>query len=437
MADSIFTAITGGDLKAVKAFIANDPKLVGEDDGKSNRPLHYAAAGGHLEVAKLLLEQGAEVNGGNKDWEWRPIVYASWNNHVEMVRFLIEMGADVTRSEGQPIHYAGQKKHKKICRILAENGAIDDLSDPPDPDATAFFRAAYSFDATVLSKLLVKNPGLTGAQDTAGRTALHEAGTNGAAGVIRVLLEAGVDVNLEDDSGRTAIQRAALHRQPEACLLLKDGGASVDILTACHLGWADDVRRIVENDPAQASVSRDGTPLIESVCEAGWLQVGKVLVESGAPVDIFTACSLGMHKRVEQFLERDPSLVGAKRRLFEYEPLHCGAECGHPEVVELLLEAGADVNGCNGWKFTPLHLAVIGAREQRLTEAHFQIARLLIERGANVTAVDEYHRSPLDLANGNIDYGREHGEDLTLYKEVRDFIQKQIKRLDPTDDKSE
>ena len=423
MADNIFTAIADGDPEAVRTMLGQDPGLARKDDGKKNRPLHYAAAHGHLEIAGLLLEHGADVNGQNKKWEWRPIVYAAWNNQLEMCRMLIAAGADVTQTGGQPIHYAGQKKHTEVCRLLAESGAIDELIDPPDPQAIAFFRAAYSYDPETVAGLLKKNPALIETRDTAGRTALHEAGTNGAIEVIRVLTGAGIDVDAKDERGQTAIQRASSHRQLEPCEMLREAGADVDILTACDLGWTDDVTRILAADPAQARTERDGFPLIESVCEAGWQEIGTALVEAGADADIFTACSLGMEERVQEFLEEDPSIVTSRRRLFEYEPLHCAAECGHLEVSRLLLDAGADTNGHNSWKSTPLHLAVIGAREQLLSRAHLEIAELLVKRGADGNALDDYERSPLDLARGNIEYGREHGEDLSLYEEIAEFIE--------------
>lgn len=417
---TIFDAVSQGDVDTLRANLNSDSSLANVKQNNET-PLHRAAAKGDTTIAKLLLDSGADVNGLSEGWEWRPIVHAAWRNHLDMVKLLIEHGADVTQRGGQPIHYAGQRGHKEICRILVKAGAIDDLIQPPDPDVLAVFRAAYSYDASTLTKLLTTNPQLANARDVEGRTPMHEAATNGAVEAIRVLIDGGADVNAEDNDGETPIQRASSHQQGEVCQLLASAGARVDIFTASALGWKDHVAEILKHNPSLAKAKRGDYLLIETVCEAGYVEIGRMLAESGATIDIFTACSLGLKDQAEALLKEAPSLVKTKRKLFDYEPLHCAAECGHPEIVEMLLGAGADVNGHNGWKFTPLHLAVIGAREGWLTENHLRICRMLIQHGADVKAIDDYDRSSLDLALGNIRYGKEHGQDesqLALYQQV-------------------
>ena len=71
-------------------------------------------------------------------------------------------------------------------------------------------------------------------------------------------------------------------------------------------------------------------------------------------------------------------------------PLHEACGQGHTATVQLLLEAGADVNARHRRGHTPLHWAC----EQR----HPDVARLLLDAGADVNARDEAGRTPLDLA---------------------------------------
>ena len=63
------------------------------------------------------------------------------------------------------------------------------------------------------------------------------------------------------------------------------------------------------------------------------------------------------------------------------------------EAVKLLLDAGADVNAVNEADFTALH----GAAYRGLNE----VIQILVEHGANINARDFRGRTPYRLAEGN------------------------------------
>ena len=63
------------------------------------------------------------------------------------------------------------------------------------------------------------------------------------------------------------------------------------------------------------------------------------------------------------------------------------------DIVQLLVEQGADVTAKDKSFSTPLHLA--------LSFGTPEIVRLLIERGADITAEDESRRTPLHLASAS------------------------------------
>ena len=71
-------------------------------------------------------------------------------------------------------------------------------------------------------------------------------------------------------------------------------------------------------------------------------------------------------------------------------PLHLAAKYGHPEVVLCLIEAGADKNKADNCGSTPLHLTTeCGSKE---------IALCLLEARADVDKADNRGRTPLHLA---------------------------------------
>jgi ankyrin repeat protein len=75
--------------------------------------------------------------------------------------------------------------------------------------------------------------------------------------------------------------------------------------------------------------------------------------------------------------------------------LHYAAANGYLEVVEVLLDAGAQVNPSDNDGFTPLHRAVQGA--------HRDVVRRLMENGADLTARTGAGDLPIDLARENQD----------------------------------
>jgi len=101
--------------------------------------------------------------------------------------------------------------------------------------------------------------------------------------------------------------------------------------------------------------------------------------------------------------------------------LHVAAKAGHLEVVQWLVEHGADLHACtfrnpgDAGSHTPLHLAVGAGR--------LEVARFLIERGAKVNAKMSDGATSLMLAaeSGRTDLLMlllEHGADISLHSQI-------------------
>jgi ankyrin repeat protein len=94
-------------------------------------------------------------------------------------------------------------------------------------------------------------------------------------------------------------------------------------------------------------------------------------------------------REIKALLDKNPRLARV-RDSSGYSPLHWAAIDGHREVVELLLDRGAEVNGRTTFGNTPLHLA---SRAGRL-----EAAKLLIDRGADIHASTNTGITPLSEA---------------------------------------
>jgi uncharacterized protein len=74
------------------------------------------------------------------------------------------------------------------------------------------------------------------------------------------------------------------------------------------------------------------------------------------------------------------------------QPIHAAAASGSDEIVQLLLDAGADPNAVQAGQWTPLHAAA--------EKGHAHVVRLLLERGAQPDAQSISGATPRSLAEG-------------------------------------
>ena len=115
---------------------------------------------------------------------------------------------------------------------------------------------------------------------------------------------------------------------------------------------------------------------------------GFYIPEYGKLTLLIIAALNGHANIVEVLLEKGANVNAVDSE--GWTPLHFAAQNGHASVVEVLLEKGANVNAVNSKGCTPLHSAVWGGHES--------VVKVLIQAGANVNAVDKYGRTPLDYA---------------------------------------
>ena len=215
-----------------------------------------------------------------------------------------------------------------IADLLLSAGARADAAN--DLGVTPLMLASANGSAAMVERLLGAgaNPN---ASRPAGETALMMAARAGAAGVVRQLIAAGADVNQATRGGHTALMWAAAERHPRVVILLAEVGAEVGARTRIR--------------------TRPGRPTVR---EAKVLQPLEAVNPAVLPRDG----------------DRDPP-----RPEGGFTPLLHAVLAGDPEVVGVLLAAGANVDDAGPDGVTALMLA--------LTKHHTAVARLLLARGAD------------------------------------------------------
>ena len=170
----------------VKFLIENNADLNPQDnDGWT--PLHASVSVGNLDVAKYLISKGAKLNICNHDSDL-PTDLCDVNN-VQMKSYLEE------EMKRQSIDADYEKKREEL--IMYEDAKDLNFRDKTHPNT--------------------------------GATPLHVSAAKGYTRVMRMLLQAGANLNAVDKDGWTPLHAAAHWEQEESCKILAENGASFDI----------------------------------------------------------------------------------------------------------------------------------------------------------------------------------------------------------------
>ncbi|KAL5292644.1 PPP1R12C family protein [Megaselia abdita] len=207
------------------------------------------------EVVKLL-EDGADINTANVDG-LTALHQACIDDNLDMVEFLVKQGADINRQDNEgwtPLHATASCGFVSIARFLVENGAdlqavnsdgelavdISHCNDMADYlqslvqelgiDCEAARRAEEELMYADAKKWLRSDASeLDTAHPKTGATALHVAAAKGYSRVLKLIFAGRANVDKQDNDGWTPLHAAAHWCQKEACELLVNQMADMDV----------------------------------------------------------------------------------------------------------------------------------------------------------------------------------------------------------------
>ena len=330
------------------------------------RALFLASAYGHCEIVALLLEKGFPqdlVHYG--EYSALAMACACNGGHCEVVELLLGRGADVDAViDGESVLVSALKhEHTEVVRPLLERGAKVDLWDPEVP------------------RLLLDRGDEVGLWDCVnGKFALMIASECGQCEVVKLLLDAGAQVDLQDKVGRTAIVLASEHGHWKVGMLLLERMAGVDTATLSAIMSAVMVKcKLLLKQQYLGHI--DFLKYVEELSK-------RVFLTECYKEILWLACGCGNFKICQAFV--------AKCRWVELTPLwgkalFLASACGHCEIVALLLERGFPQDLVHYGEYSAL--AMVGACQK----GHCEVVKLLLGRGADVNAATDFkHRENLD-----------------------------------------
>ena len=196
-------------------------------------------------------------------------------------------------------------------------------------------------------------------------TALHLAVFLGRAETAELLLKSGADVNAKNDDGATPVE---LLQVPWEMTKLLTRPMGIELEQVQVEAGKVKIRELFGVD---AKFGPETLPSFQNNSK-----------------DLWTAARTGDLQAIKHYIKEDGD-VNTLDKTFQVSAMSWGALHGQVEVVQLLIENGADVNVKSGDGATPLHSAAFLGRAD--------VAKLLLENGADIKARSNDGATPVDV----------------------------------------
>ena len=367
----LFDAVQARDHKAVLDLIraGSDVNAV-RDDGST--ALIWAASRDDAEIVAALLKAGANPNQADENGE-TALLAAAGNGNVAAARMLLDAKAEVNAARWNgdtPLLAAVNAGNLELVRLLADRGAKINVVETRMGQTPLMWAAAEG--RTAIARFLIERGADVNATSANGFTPLLFAAQRGDANTARSLIDAKADPKANSKDGNSAFLLALTRGNEDVARLMLDYGVDVN-----------------------ARDRTGGTPLLEAVRQ-GKIELVKDLVKRGADVNarsegatpFLAAAATGNAVLMKELIERgaDPKAIkpdGSGAVLL-------AASSHKLDAVQMAVELGLDVNQAPKGRPTPLHAAVkAGAND---------MVQYLVDHGADLKAKDNFGRTPLEEA---------------------------------------
>jgi len=392
--------------------------------GRGSTALHRASKQGHTEVVRRLLrEKDVAVNALWTSWSHRSaLMVACVGGHTEVIELLLTRpDIDINKETPTPrgwtaLFFVGDMDFKEIVEMLLKHPKIDVNHQDRAGYTTLIYAASEGFvgvvealldggadpeieddqggraiqraidgDEYAVVKLLLQRNVEYNFRDTFGRTLLHSAACNGRTGIIRLLLQTcqDLDINAQGNAGETALHDSVRLDYLETTKALLEFGARTDIPNNAG------------RTPVRSAKDAGQTHILEVLQKARENEVRPVHKVDTFKVDSEIPIWMAVQRDdLDSLRERIPR--ASIDELNQLSPdsnetsLHHACHKVGPEVVQMLLEAGAFVDPLDAFSRTPLVVAC--------QWGDLETVKLLVSHGADLNSSIFRDQAPWEIA---------------------------------------
>ena len=328
-------AVQANDKEIFDYFVSLGVSLHVENKLKTSL-LHLASKHNSIDIAKFLIAENFNIN--EKDYhEKTPFLKAK---SIEMIQLFLDNGADInttTKGGYSLLHNLIDDKYIDVVKFLLDNGIDTSLQTTRKKETALDIAIDYEEEACIK---LLKNYGVQKSPFLVSQKVIFDAVEKGDLEKVKELIESGIDINIQDDSGDTLLIVALENKHTEIAYYLLDNGANADVL-----GF-------------------DNHIALHVAVELNDLKCLDAVLSKTTDLEVLSYGEFGT-------------------------PLHTACFGSNEEVVRKLLDKGADIDALDNYARTPLHIACMEYQES--------LANFLISNGADQTLVDRFGDLAKDL----------------------------------------
>ncbi len=332
---ALMTAARTGNLDTVAVLVEHGADVNAAETWRGQTALMWAAADGHTDVVRLLVESGADISAASTK-AFTPLLFAAREGRIETVEALLDAGA--TLDEALTVN------SRRTAGGVERNVG-------PEPGLNAFLLAVGNAHFELASMLLDRGADPNAAPR--GWTALHQLSwvrKMGVAGSNDPAPEGSGDLDsldfVKELVGHGADLGARVTKRPPAGITALNFIDGTPFLLAARTADAEYMRLLADLGADPHLTNEDGSTPLMVAAGLGTSSPGE---DPGTEADVIEAVTLALE------LGEDINAVDLKGET----AMHGAAYKHLPEVVQLLVDRGADITVWNqrnekGW--TPLNI---------------------------------------------------------------------------------